>query len=121
MDNCEMEFTTKASLRYHLLKHEGQKEYTCGVTGCGKTFLTLSQLKQHENSSSVHRNVRMNYPVGPYESNYYREELEAEKRGEIIEKIEYENPWSEDMKLENYSFSSKLNQCNRFREMHEGK
>jgi len=52
-----MGFTTKASLRYHVLKHKDDKVYKCSHPGCNKAFITLFQLKQHEKSVSVHKKI----------------------------------------------------------------
>lgn len=46
---CEAKFTSQAGLRYHQLKHKN-KSYRCGFPDCGRHFLTLSQVKQHEQS-----------------------------------------------------------------------
>jgi len=43
-----MGFSTKAALRYHSLKHSNDKLFKCDAPECGKSFLTLGQLKQHE-------------------------------------------------------------------------
>ena len=62
MPYCELSFPTKAGLRYHLLKHKGQKALClCSVPGCGRTFLTQAQLKQHENSVNYHKKI--NYQI----------------------------------------------------------
>jgi len=87
MDNCGQNFPTKASLRYHMLKHEGQREYQCSFPGCEKKFLTLSQLKQHENSSSVHKNIRVSALQDEEESYFYMEEPPISKRREFEDSV----------------------------------
>jgi len=49
-----MSFTTTAKLRYHKALHLSEKPYKCSFEGCGRSFVTFSQLKQHEKSPSVH-------------------------------------------------------------------
>jgi len=83
-----------------LLKHEGQKLYKCSFPGCDKTFLTLSQLKQHENSSSVHKNIKVNVQLEPYESMYAAEEPAIQKKVANYENTEYPN-WEIGVKFEN--------------------
>ena len=47
---CEAKFANQAGLRYHQLKHKNKKSYRCGFPDCGRCFLTLSQVRQHEQS-----------------------------------------------------------------------
>jgi hypothetical protein len=108
MDNCGMNFPTKASLRYHLLKHEGQREYQCNFPGCEKKFLTLSQLKQHENSSSVHKNLRGGVQNNYLSPEYYPEEPAVTKR-QHVEESEYEHPnWEETLTFDSPKIEEKV-------------
>jgi len=68
-----MSFTTKASLRYHFLKHKNDKSYKCTFPGCNKSFITLFQLKQHEKSVSVHKKLASKVEEGSSEENTYSE------------------------------------------------
>jgi hypothetical protein len=62
-----MGFSTKAALRYHSLKHSDDKLFKCDVPECGKSFLTLGQLKQHEKGKchcarAIFFDVHSSYP-----------------------------------------------------------
>jgi len=58
------QFTTKSALRYHLLKHTGEKIFKCNYPGCSKAFITYAQLKQHEKASYYHQKVADSTPDG---------------------------------------------------------
>jgi len=48
-------------LRYHLLKHKGEKVFKCTFPGCPKSFLTYAQLKQHEKAAYYHQKVTVSH------------------------------------------------------------
>ncbi|CAL9037669.1 unnamed protein product [Musa banksii] len=55
VDNCNRKFGIKANMKRHMREiHEdespceGQKQYVCGESGCGRTFKYPSKLKKHE-------------------------------------------------------------------------
>jgi len=47
---CNMKFSQKSLLQYHILKHNEEK-FFCDFPGCNKSFLTLKHLKQHQNTT----------------------------------------------------------------------
>jgi len=53
-----MKFPTKASLRYHTLKHKNERIYKCEFPGCHKSFITEFQLNQHKKAKNVHNKPR---------------------------------------------------------------
>ncbi|KAL8666737.1 MAG: hypothetical protein Q9202_001275 [Teloschistes flavicans] len=63
---CDKRFTRPSSLQTHMYSHTGEKPYACEVSGCGRHFSVVSNLRRHRKVHKGERSPEADSPEGSW-------------------------------------------------------
>ncbi|KAL8639067.1 MAG: hypothetical protein Q9228_003853 [Teloschistes exilis] len=63
---CDKRFTRPSSLQTHMYSHTGEKPYACEVSGCGRHFSVVSNLRRHRKVHKGERSPEAESPEGSW-------------------------------------------------------